>query len=218
MNNVMIIAAHPDDEWLGCGGSILKHISEGDKVQAVFISDGFTSRKLNKTETRNQNTIKLMNQIGAEKPIFFEFPDNKLDTIPLLDVVQRIEEAKRKFSPNIVFTHFADDLNIDHRVTCNAVFTAFRPTPNEKLIQLNHFEVLSSTDWNPEKIFRPNYFINISKYLENKLDLLSFYEDEMRDFPHTRSYENVKNLAKSRGSSIGIEAAEAFFTSRMIKS
>tara|TARA_X000000950_G_scaffold201757_1_gene242909 strand:+ start:8258 stop:8914 length:657 start_codon:yes stop_codon:yes gene_type:complete len=217
MNKILIVAAHPDDEWLGCGGTILKHINDGAEVQALFISDGYSSRQNNQTKTRNDVTKKIMHEIGANEPIFFDFPDNKLDTVPLLEIIQKIESIKSSFKPTNVYTHFFNDLNIDHKITCNAVCTSFRPMPGEILRQLNHFEVLSSTDWSLEKAFFPNYFVNVSDHFDKKMEMLSFYEDEMRNSPHSRSFENVRNLASLRGNTIGVNEAEAFFVSRMIK-
>tara|TARA_B100000963_G_scaffold126537_1_gene110431 strand:+ start:3848 stop:4504 length:657 start_codon:yes stop_codon:yes gene_type:complete len=217
MSKILIVAAHPDDEWLGCGGTILKHINEGDEVQVLFVSDGYSSRKDNKTKTRNDVTKKIMNEIGANDPIFLEFPDNMLDTIPLLEIIQKIEGIKSSFNPKVVYTHFFNDLNIDHKITCNAVCTAFRPMPGENLRQLNHFEVISSTDWSLEKAFFPNYFVDVSDHFDKKMEILLFYKDEMRQSPHSRSFENVKNLSSLRGNTIGVSAAEAFFVSRMIK-
>ncbi len=217
MSKILIVAAHPDDEWLGCGGTILKHINEGDEVQVLFVSDGYSSRKDNKTKTRNDVTKKIMNEIGANDPIFLEFPDNMLDTIPLLEIIQKIEGIKSSFNPKVVYTHFFNDLNIDHKITCNAVCTAFRPMPGENLRQLNHFEVISSTDWSLEKAFFPNYFVDVSDHFDKKMEILLFYKDEMRQPPHSRSFENVKNLSSLRGNTIGVSAAEAFFVSRMIK-
>ena len=217
MNKVMVFAAHPDDEWLGCGGTILKHLENGDEVLVVFLSDGFTSRLDYKTHSRNSASSKLMQEIGAKEPIFLGFPDQKLDSIPLIEIVRMIEKCKNDFDPSIVYTHYAHDLNIDHQITCKAVHTAFRPMPNSKLKSLNHFEVLSSTEWGYEKNFNPNLFIDISNHLTRKIELLSFYNEEMRNFPHARSFENVSFLAKYRGCSVGINSAEAFYSSRLIQ-
>lgn len=217
MNRVMFIVAHPDDEWLGCGGTILKHIDHGDLVQVIFMSDGYSSRVSGVSSPRNYSSTELMKKIGAENPIFFQFPDNRLDTVPLLELVQKIELCKDQFQPNVVYTHFNNDLNIDHKVTCMAAHTAFRPQPGEKLQQMNLFEVVSSSEWSCEAAFKPNLFNDISKYLDKKIELLSFYEDEIRQSPHARSYENIKTLAKLRGNTVGLTAAESFQISRLIK-
>ena len=217
MNKILVVAAHPDDEWLGCGGTILKHINDGDEVQTLFISDGYSSRQKNKTKHRNDSTKNIMKEIGANDPVFFDFPDNKLDSVPLLEIIQKIENIKSFFDPTEVYTHFFGDLNVDHKITCNAVCTAFRPMPNEQLRQLNHFEVISATDWSLEKTFSPNYFVDISNYYQKKIELLAFYDEEMRLSPHSRSLSNMKNLASLRGNTVGLNEAEAFFVSRMIK-
>ena len=214
MNKVLVIAAHPDDEWLGCGGSILKHLESGDEVNAVFVSDGHSSRS--KSHSRNKITEDLFNEIGCKQPIFLDFKDNMLDSYSRLEIIQSLEEVSESIEPNLVYTHFFDDLNVDHRLVSECVHTCFRPVPGSSVKSLLLFEVLSSTEWSVRRSFQPNYFVDISKFLQKKIDLLNYYSKEMRATPHTRSYENVVNLNKLRGNMVGIEAAEAFLVSRFI--
>ena len=214
MNKVLVIAAHPDDEWLGCGGSILKHLESGDEVNAVFVSDGHSSR--NKSCSRNKITEDLFNEIGCKQPIFLDFKDNMLDSYSKLEIIKGLEEVSLSIEPNLVYTHFFDDLNVDHRLVSECVHTCFRPVPGSSVKSLLLFEVLSSTEWSVRRSFQPNYFVDISKFLQKKIDLLNYYSKEMRATPHTRSYENVVNLNKLRGNMVGIEAAEAFLVSRLI--
>jgi LmbE family N-acetylglucosaminyl deacetylase len=214
---VLVIAAHPDDEWLGCGGTLLKHIKEKDTVFVVFVSDGYSSRDEEGTQLHRDKACKdLMKTIGAEDPIFFNFPDNQLDKIPRLKIIKEIEKIKKEIEPNIIYTHYSDDLNIDHRIVSDCAHTAFRPQPGEQVRAILQFEVLSSTEWTFLKPFSPNLFVDITDYLEEKIELLKFYKEEMKDPPHSRSIDNVRNLALFRGSTIGKGAAEAFIVSRLI--
>ena len=221
MNKVLVIAAHPDDEILGCGGTIANHVECGDVVQVIFVADGITVRRVDKDkiERHRKAGIKASQILGAQFPIFFDFPDNRIDTIPLLDIVQKIESEIHNFSPNIVYTHFAGDLNIDHTIVCRAVMTACRPQPNFCVKEIFSFEIPSSTGWYPAggQKFEPNYFVEISQTLNKKLDALKIYEEEMRPYPHSRSFENVEQLARYRGASVGLVAAEGFIAQRILR-
>lgn len=222
--NILIIAAHSDDEALGCGGTIARHASEGDKVGAIFLTDGVSSRSY---KYRDRDNAKLRNEYSEEAAKILGiswvknlgFPDNKLDSIPMLDIVQKIEHHVLDFVPDIVYTHYPLDLNIDHRVASNAALTAFRPLPGSSCSKVLFFEVRSSTEWSisvPNNSFSPNYFVDISNFLESKVSALKCYDSEMRAFPHTRSYESIEMQAKLHGSSVGLYAAEAFMIARVI--
>jgi len=222
-NNILVVAAHPDDEVLGCGGTIVKHVNNGDKVFILFLSDGITSRnngdsKINKL-ARIKSGIDASVCLGAEPPRFLDFPDNKMDVIPLLEVVQEVEKIIREISPVVVYTHHAGDLNIDHKITHKAVMTAARPQPNCTIREIYSFEVLSSTEWSTpssESFFIPNKFVNIATTLDQKLRALDIYSDEMHKFPHSRSVESVSILSRYRGSTMGMSAAEAFKVERIL--
>jgi len=217
MNNVLIVAAHPDDEWIGCGGTILKHLKNGDKVKTIFLSDGYSSRNI-EDKSRNENALSLMKEIGAEQPIFFDFPDNRLDSVDLLEVIQKIESANKLFEPDIIYTHYHSDLNIDHRIAFQATITAYRPMPGKKKPTIYQFEVLSSTELAIDNGFNPNIFCDVEAFFEKKISLLKkYYDDEIRDFPYSRSYETISSLAAFRGSSVGIKSAEGFKLFREIK-
>ena len=138
----------------------------------------------------------------------------------LLDVIKPIEKIINSFKPDIIYTHHFGDLNKDHEIVNRAVMTATRPKPNSFVKKIYSFEVLSSTNWSinkPASVFMPNYFLNISKFLKKKISLLSLYKSEIEKWPHTRSLKSVESLAKYRGSSVGVEAAEAFCLLREIK-
>lgn len=220
-NKVLVIAAHADDETLGCGGTIVRHTHNGDKVTVLIMTDGVSSRigGVSKEIKNRVNSLhNAMKVLGVDDIRSLSFPDNQMDSIPLLSVTKEIEHIISEVKPTIVYTHYAHDLNIDHRITNNAVMTACRPQPNSSVMKLLTFEVLSSTEWNSQSTpsFCPNYFIDISEYWLQKLKALECYESEMRAPPHSRSYQNLEALAKFRGSSVGLDKAESFVIERII--
>jgi len=219
---VLVVATHPDDEVLGCGGSIARHVAEGDVVHVLFMSDGVYSRgecHLDELHQRNQACDEAQCILGVTDWQALAFPDNRMDSVPLLDVVQSLEPIIQQIQPTLVYTHHHGDLNVDHRVTHQAVMTACRPQPGASVMGIYSFEVLSSTGWgapNVELAFVPNVFVDVASVWEQKLAALRCYEQEMRDFPHARSFEAVDALAKYRGITVGVEVAEAFQLERMI--
>ena len=218
MNKVLVVAAHPDDEVIGCGGAILKHVKNNDIVQVVFLADGFGSRDDGVDRSGQANDAATF--LGCNPPIFLNLPDNQLDTLPLLNIVKEVETIVNCFKPDVVYTHHFGDLNIDHQIAHRAVITACRPTPGFCVKEIYSFEVLSATHWQSQSMgvaFVPNYFVNITDYIELKTQALRFYDDEMRDFPHVRSLNSVKYLSSFRGSVVGVDNAEAFFIERLIK-
>lgn len=222
-NNILVVAAHPDDEALGCGGTLAKHISNGDNVKVVFLSDGETSRneiKNNSINLRKKNAINSLKILGVKKTniIFNSLPDNALDSIPLIKIAKILEEIKSIFKPDIIYTHFGNDLNVDHRAAYNATLIAFRPQPKESARKIFCFEILSSTDWssNINSPFNPNYFVNIEKFYKKKIASVKAYKTEIKKDPHSRSLKNIENLAGFRGMSCGVKYAEAFFVERII--
>ena len=190
----------------------------GDRTQVVFLADGFSSR--DDGDNRDVSAEKSSKILGCEKPIFLNLPDNQLDAVPLLEIVKKLEEVINNFQPNIIYTHHFGDLSIDHQITHKAVMTACRPQPNFCVKEIYSFEVLSATHWQSPSMgnaFIPNYFIDVSGFMEKKIKALQYYNNEMREAPHARSYESVENLAKFRGSLAGVKVAEGFFIERLIK-
>jgi LmbE family N-acetylglucosaminyl deacetylase len=164
-------------------------------------------------EAENANKI-----LGVKKIYTFGFPDNRFDTVPLLDIIKTLEKVKSKVQPEVVFTHHYGDLNIDHQITFKAVMTAFRPTKDESVKEIYSFEIPSSTEWNaPSSLtyFMPDYFVDVSKNLKVKINALKEYETELREFSHPRSLKAVELNAKQWGVKMGFEAAEAFKTIRI---
>lgn len=213
-DRVLVVAAHPDDEVLGCGGVMAKHADAGDEVHVLFIADGVTSRTSGGSDSlnaRNQAASAACRILGSHPPVHLAMPDNALDSVPLLEIVQRIELVLTELVPSCIYTHSGGDLNIDHQYVQKAVLTAARPLPNSSVRAIYAFEVLSSTGWAAgDSSFRPNRFVEITPYLDRKLDALRCYDAEMRDFPHARSYRSVEALARYRGAAVGFHAAEAF--------
>lgn len=219
---VLVVAAHTDDEVLGCGGTIAKHVAQGDEVYAVFLADGVTSRPGSRAEEldeRNAAAAKAHRVLGIKNSYMLGFPDNRMDSVSLLDIVQKLESILDEVHPQVVYTHHSGDLNVDHRITHQAVLTACRPVPDASVKEIYAFEVLSATEWNSPGVapFIPNVFVNISDHLETKMQALAAYELEMRDEPHSRSLINVRRLAEFRGNCVGVGAAEGFALVRILR-
>ena len=162
---------------------------------------------------RKKNSEKAAKILGIKSCIYNSFPDNQLDKVPLLQIIQIIEVQIKKIKPDLIFTHFENDLNLDHQIINRAVVTATRPKPNLKLKKILLFETLSSTEWkfsNKTKVFNPNYFVDISKTINHKIKSIKCYKKEIFKWPHPRSEKGVKTLAMYRGQSVGLKFAEAF--------
>lgn len=224
MSKVLVVAAHPDDEVLGCCGTLLKRREGGDDISILILGEGITARFSNDNSVDRSNFNVLYSEskavaksIGVKKHTIMGFPDNKFDSVPLLDVVRAVETIKNEVGPDIVFTHFRDDLNIDHKITFDAVITACRPQSSETVREICCFETPSATEYNYTKTkFSPNLFVDIGDYVEKKIDVVSMYQSETKKYPHPRSLEYVKSLASVRGISVGVEYAEAFEIIRKI--
>ena len=213
---VMVIAAHPDDEVLGCGGTMARHVADGDDVTCLFVADGETSRTQAAKPNRNFEALEASKILGTKPPLFLDYRDQMLDSLPLIEVIRLIEVHLFMIKPTIVYTHHAGDLNLDHRIVHQAVMTACRPLPGSSINAIYGFEVLSSTEWGSG--FWPNHFVNISGApIYIKLTALKCYDSEMRDEPHPRSYNVVYNLERLRGAACGMSYAEAFMTLRSIR-
>lgn len=225
MATVLICAAHADDEALGCGGTMARHAGAGDVVHPVFVADGVASRHARETdvgeeaERRRGLARGAAKILGAQPPRFFDFPDQQLDQIPLIELCKRIELLAIELKPDIVYTHHAGDLNLDHVIVNRAVMTAFRPIVGQTVRRIYGFEVLSSTEWSfgVGVPFQPVRFVDITNVLPAKLDALRCYDIEMRPAPHARSYEAVRAQAVLRGASVGVSAAEAFTVLRELE-
>lgn len=221
--NILIVAAHPDDEVLGCGGTIARLSDEGANINVLFLADGVGARgkpgELAHPEckARRNASRAACGILGANLPLYLDFPDNRLDTVPLLDVARSLEKIIADLKPQMIFTHHAGDLNVDHRIAHQAVVTASRPQPGNCVRKIYSFEIASSTEWQlpgSGPTFLPTTFVDIGKTLSKKLEALRAYEVEMRPWPHSRSIRAAEHHARWRGASAGFEAAEAFVMGR----
>tara|TARA_B100000686_G_C16682647_1_gene912862 strand:- start:536 stop:1222 length:687 start_codon:yes stop_codon:yes gene_type:complete len=225
---ILVALAHPDDEVLGCGGSIAKWTSQGDEVRILLFSDGVSSRSLATDSPTDVSSLiakrqecakRAANRLGVVTVEFLNFPDNQMDSLSLLKVVQPLEEKLSSFMPDMVVTHHVNDLNVDHQITHKAIVTACRPQPHSSVKRILACEIVSSTNWqNPssDPYFTPNWYVDISDSLEIKHLALLEYSDELRTWPHSRSVESLRHLAMWRGATIGCQAAEAFMLIRNI--
>jgi len=224
---VLVFAAHPDDEVLGCGGTIVRHADAGDQVELLIVAEGATSRQ--QQRDRSQARVDLLalalaaqraaSILGATGVELLDLPDNRLDSLDRLDLIKQIEERIERHQPQVVYVHHAGDVNVDHRRLHEAVVTACRPTPGHPVRRLLSYEVASSTEWQPPgsaPAFQPNWFVDISAQWPRKREALEAYASEMRPWPHARSIEAVEHLARWRGAQVGVEAAEAFYLLRQL--
>lgn len=228
MEKILVVAAHPDDEVLGCGGTVVRRVKEGYEVFTLILGEGITSRDEKRDRVKREKEIKKLkkqafeaNYILGVKDVFtHDFPDNNFDSVPILKIIKEIEKIKEIVKPSIVYTHHYGDLNVDHRVVYNAVLTAFRPLKKEIAREIYSFEVFSSTEWaGPDKEihFIPDTFVDISKTIDKKIEALKCYEKEMQQYPHPRSLKNVKFHAAKRGTESGLKFAESFETIRAVE-
>ena len=223
MRDILVIAAHPDDEVLGCGGTIAQLAQEGHDVYIAILGEGITSRykqrgQVDKTliEALYARSRRVAELLGAKPPFMYDLPDNRFDTVPLLDVIKIVEELVERLRPQVIYTHHGGDLNIDHKITYDAVLTATRPMMGCPVKEIYAFEVPSSTEWAFETTFSPDTYVDIIDTLTRKTHAMQLYESEARPFPHPRSPQALQALATWRGSTIGVEAAEAFQTIRRL--
>ena len=227
MPRVLVVAAHPDDEVLGCGGTIARHADSGDQVQVLIVAEGATSRHQHRDRNQATSELSALAQaaqqagaiLGAQGVELLDLPDNRLDSLDRLDLIKQIEERIARHQPQVVYVHHAGDVNVDHRRLHETVVTACRPTPGQPVRRLLSYEVASSTEWQPPgsaSPFQPNWFVDISAHWPRKREALAAYASEMRPWPHARSLEALEHLARWRGAQVGVEAAEAFCLLRQL--
>lgn len=220
--SVLVIAAHADDEALGCGGTIAKHTAAGDNVSVCFMTDGVGARGSGSSAAAERNSAAraALLELGVTDFQRHSFPDNRMDTVSCLELAQVIEAEIERAQPDIVYTHHQGDLNVDHRATHEAVMTALRPQPGQPVKTILTFEVMSSTEWrtpSPANAFIPDWHVDITDSLVAKNRALECYALEMRDWPHSRSNIALEHLARHRGATMGCEAAEAFKLVRALR-
>jgi LmbE family N-acetylglucosaminyl deacetylase len=226
-SRVLVIAAHPDDEVLGCGGTIARLAREGHQVYVSILGEGITSRYSERDQAGQSKVRRLRDccrevaqLLGVKDLFMYDLPDNRFDTVPLLDVVKIIEGLVEKTSPHVVYMHHGGDLNVDHSVVYRATLVATRPMPGVPVRAVYAYEVPSSTEWSFQRlspVFKPNVYMDIGDTLELKISAMKMYEGEVRPYPHPRSPEVLRTIAHRWGSVVGLEAVEAFESVREIR-
>jgi LmbE family N-acetylglucosaminyl deacetylase len=227
LDRVLVIAAHPDDEILGCGATAARLVADGHDVVFAILGEGLTSRSADR-EATDASHLKILHQqahaaaakVGVKQVVLHKLPDNRLDTVPLLEVVKLVEDLIAQLQPHVIYTHHGGDLNIDHGIIHRAVLTATRPIAGDTVREVYAFEVPSSTEWSFQRIgpvFRPNVFVDVTATLEAKIAAMECYASEARRFPHPRSPEALRAIAARWGSVAGCGAAEAFELVRCVR-
>lgn len=225
--SVLVLAAHPDDEVLGCGGTIARLTREGIPVSVAILGEGITSRYQTRSsadpallDDLSRNAKKAAAVLGVSDVRLFQLPDNRFDTVPLLEIVKLIEQLLDEIRPALVLTQHGGDLNVDHTIVFKATLTATRPAWGSPVKEVLAYEVPSSTDWafqTGQKVFSPNVFYDISETLDIKMEAMKTYSGEIRDPPHPRSLDAVRENAFRWGHITGVRAAEAFESIREIR-
>jgi len=213
---VLVIGPHALDEVLGCGGTMAGHADAGNPVQTlVLCGDGTGLDAKRRTAAAEAASI-----LGSEPPRFAGFPENRSDTVPLGRIVEVIERTVAELRPATVYVSHGGNLNVDHQTAFRAAATALRPMPGNPVTCFYAYEIASSTDWAPPgfgEVFQPNHFVEITAMMERKRQALQAYAFDMRVAPHARSIAAVENLARIRGATVGMVAAEAFVTLRQLR-
>jgi hypothetical protein len=215
MRNIVVISAHPDDEILGVGGTLLKHKKNGDKIYwlittNIFENQGFSKERIS---SRQKEIKKISEALSVEKVFMLDYPTMSLSTSSLIEMVPKISKIFTEIEPEIVYCLNRSDAHSDHRITFDAVMACTKSFRYPFIKQVLMYECISETEFAPqlpEKVFIPNYFVDISSFLEEKMNLMKIYESELGNHPFPRSLKNIEALATFRGASVGVEYAEAF--------
>ena len=221
---VLVVVAHPDDEVLGAGGTMARHVREGDVVTVLILGSGLSSRLTGPEALAADDQLALredaqaaMAVLGVTDLRLLDLPDNRFDRLDLLDIVKQVEAVAGEVRPEIVYTHHPGDLNIDHQRTAMAVLTACRPQPGSPVRRILAMEVASATGWgDPGQPFVPTVFVGIDTALEAKIEAMAAYQGELREFPHARSLPSLEARARAWGAQVGLEAAEPFMLLREV--
>jgi len=214
-NTVLVIAAHPDDELLGCGGTVALHTKNGDDVYSLIVCEGESVRYSNQNVNQKNSTTEAAKVLGVKDVRMLDYPDQKLDTFNITEIIQSIEAVVREIKPNIIYTQFGGDVNRDHELLFKAAMVATRPT--EKYIEaVFAFDTASSTEWGYPRSFIPDLWVDIQQTLDVKLQAMACYKSELCDYPHPRSLEGLKYKAHAWGNQCCLDAAEVFMTIRRV--
>lgn len=218
MAKVLVIAPYPDDEVLGCGGRIAKHVSMGDEVYLCIVTKAYPPEwSEDEIKRRKEEVLRANEILSIRKVHFLDFPTVRLDTIPHKDLDEAITRVANEVQPEVVYITHRGDVNKDHRLVFDAAMVAVKPKPGSVIKKVLSYETLSETEWAApfvENAFVPNVYVDISQMLQLKLRAMSEYKSELKEFPHPRSLEAITALAKLRGSAVGLKGAEAFMLIR----
>tara|TARA_X000000950_G_scaffold142400_1_gene176551 strand:+ start:48 stop:722 length:675 start_codon:yes stop_codon:yes gene_type:complete len=222
MKKILCIVAHPDDEVLGIGGTLIKHVAYGDSVDIIILSEGETSKsvKIERNSRRLSNAKSCSDIIGSNLYKIFNFPDQQLDKISQLKIVKKLENCLEKLKPDIIYTHHPADINSDHQITAHTTLVAARPISYHKVMpEIRCFETPSSTEQAPNVepyVFKPNFYVCIEKVWKKKIEAINAYSKEIKKYPHPRSIKSIESLAIKRGSEVNLKKAEAFYIIRKV--
>ena len=220
---VLVIAAHPDDEVLGVGGTIAKLSSEGNEVYVHIVTDGSSTQYAGdetKLKEKQNEALKANEILGVKKVYFGNLPDMKLDIIPHIEINKELERVISEVKPEMIFTHHGGDVNKDHKLIFEATLVAARPVKGSIIKELYTYETASSTEWgdtSSKDYFIPNTFYDISNFIDIKCKALEEYKTEIRDYPHPRSIQAIKNYANFKGNKVGYDFGEAFRLVRKLR-
>ncbi len=215
-HRVLVIAGHPDDEVLGVGGTVAKHVAAGDEVTALIAAAGSLIHDINSEGVAIREAQEAARKLGVHDLKMLDLPDQRLDTLSLVDIITPIEKAVRVLQPQIVYLQWGGDINKDHKLLFEAALVALRPI-EECIDTIFAFDTVSSSEWGYPRDFNPDTWVDVSAQLEQKIAALKCYGSEMRPFPHPRSVEAIEAKMKSTGAQVCIPCAEAFMTIRRVK-
>lgn len=215
MKKIIVVSAHPDDETLGAGGTILKHVNKGDKVYWLIVTNVFENQGFSKerVESRQEEIKEVEKQLGITKTFFLDYPTMTLSSSSLLKMVPEISSIFTEVEPEVIYCLNRSDAHSDHRVIFDAVMACTKSFRYPFIKKILMYECISETEFAPalvEKLFLPNYFVDITDYIDQKLEIMKVFESEIAEHPFPRSLENIKALAHFRGASVGVKYAESF--------
>ena len=211
---VLVIAAHPDDETIGAGGTIARHVAHGDEVYWCIVTQGYSPPWSEETlAAARRQVYDVQRVLGIQEVFFCGFPTVKLNTVPYIDLCSALQRVVDQVRPEVVYTTPRDDINQDHRIVYEGTLVATRPLPGSSIRRLLCYEISPTTRFGlptGSSGFVPNVFVDVSQYMDKKLEAVSCYQTELREYPHPRSLEGLRLLAEERGLSVGMKAAECF--------
>lgn len=215
MNSVLIISVHPDDETLGCGGTLLKHVEKNDEVFWLILTN-INDEKIwgkERIEQRQIEIEKVASLFGFKKTIKLNFDTTKLDQLPLDKLTEKISNVIKEIKPEIIYLHNRSDVHTDHKISFGAIISATKSFNHLYLKKVLMYETISETEFSPalqENAFMPNYFVDVSELIDKKIEIMRIYQSELKEHPFPRSERNIRALATFRGAQCGVDSAEAF--------